>query len=246
MNQDKISKMRAAGKILGELLRDLREYVVVGRNALEVDEWVRKEVVKRGAEVAYDEIKNPKFPGAICISVNEELVHGVPKDYEFLEGDKVSFDMVIKYQGYYADAAITMVVGEGSTAVKRLIKITEEALMAGIAVVKAGVKIGDISAEVERVLRKGHLGVVENYVGHGIGEKMHMAPEVPNYGKRGTGPVLKAGDTICIEPMSSLGKAKNRVADDGWTVVLSDGSIACHVEHTVLVLEDGYEILTKV
>lgn len=245
MDKKKIEAMREGGRILGRLLADLREYVKPGMTGKELDAWVRSEVEKRGAIVAYDLLPE-KFPGAICISVNDELVHGAPTDEPLEEGDKVSFDMVILYKGYYTDSAFTMLVGgKGSPAVKKMISVTEGALWEGIAQVKAGAHIGDIGYAVEKTLKKGHLGVIENYIGHGIGKEMHMAPEVPNYGKRGQGYRLKAGDMICIEPMASLGKPANRVDPvSGWSVILKDGSIGCHFEHTILVLEDGYEVLT--
>lgn len=247
MDQKKIEAMRKGGKILGSVLRDLKDYVKPGMSEKEVDAWVRKEIVRRGGGVAYDMLpKEEEFPGAICISVNDELVHGAPNDYVFKEGDKASFDLDVFYDGYFTDSAFTMIVGEkGSPAVKKMISVTEEAMWAGIEQVKEGAKIGDISSAVEKVLRKGKLGVIENYVGHGIGKSMHEEPEVPNYGKKGHGYQLKAGDTICIEPMSCLGKPKNYIdKENGWTVKMKDGSIGCHCEHTVLVLPDGYEVLT--
>lgn len=242
--EQKISAMRAGGKILGNLLKDLRAYVQPGMTGKEIDAWVRQEIVSRGAEVAYDFLEE-KFPGAICVSVNDTLVHGAPND-EILEvGDKVSFDLDIRYRGYYVDSAFTMLVGNtGSPAVKEMIKTTEKAMWAGIDVVFPGATTGDIGYAVEKVLRKGKLGVIENYIGHGIGEEMHMPPEVPNYGLRGHGYRLKVGDTICIEPMSSLGKPANYVDKTNWSVKMRDGSIGCHCEHTILVTEDGPEILT--
>ena len=248
MDKEKVTAMREGGHILGGLLRDLREYVKPGMSEKEIDAWVREEVVKRGASVAYDELEE-KFPGAICISVNEQLVHGAPSDYILEEGDKVSFDMVIKYKGYYTDSAFTMIVGgkgSGSPAVKKMISVTESALAEGIEQVKPGAKLGDIGYAVQKVLEKGKLGVIENYVGHFIGKKMHESPDVPNYGRRGHGYTLKVGDTLCIEPMSSLGKPANHIAKDGsgWTGVMNDGSFGCHCEHTILVTETGHEILT--
>jgi methionyl aminopeptidase len=152
----------------------------------------------------------------------------------------------IYYKGYFTDSAFTMIVGDkGSPAVKKMISVTESAMWAGIELVKPGVHLGDIGAAVEKVLRAGKLGGIENYVGHGIGKGMHEAPDVPNYGKKGHGYKLKVGDTICIEPMSCLGKPRNYVdKNDGWTAKLKDGSIGCHCEHTILVTEDGYEVLT--
>lgn len=245
---EKITAMREGGKILGKLLSDLKEYVKPGMTGKEVDAWVRSEIVKRGAKVAYDML-DEDFPGAICISVNDELVHGAPTEYEFVEGDKVSFDLDIYYKGYFTDSAFTMIIGGekcASAAVRRMLSVTESSLYEGISKVKPGAKIGDISAAVEKVLRAGNLGVIENYVGHGIGKEMHMEPDVPNYGKKGHGYTLKVGDTICIEPMSCLGKPKNYVdKNSNWTVKMKDGSTGCHFEHTVLVTEDGFEILTE-
>lgn len=247
MDEQKVSAMREGGKILGNLLRDLKNYVKPGMTGKEVDAWVRSEIMKRGAGVAYDMLpKNEAFPGAICVSVNDAIIHGAPNDEPFLEGDKVSFDLDVYYKGYFTDSAFTMIVGgKGNAAVKKMISVTEAAMWEGIAQVKPGARIGDIAAAVEKVLRAGKLGVIENYVGHGIGKTMHEDPEVPNYGKKGHGYKLKAGDVICIEPMSCLGKPKNYAdKDDGWTVRLKDGSIGCHCEHTVLVTPDGYEVLT--
>ncbi len=248
MDEKKIQAMREGGQILGRLLADLKEYVKPGMSEKEIDAWVRAEIVKRGAGVAYDMLEE-EFPGAICISVNDELVHGVPTDYVLEEGDKVSFDLDIFYKGYFTDSAFTMIVGgKGSPAVKKMISVTESAMWEGIEQVRAGAHIGDIGYAVEKVLRAGKLGVIENYIGHGIGKTMHESPDVPNYGKRGRGYVLKAGDTICIEPMASLGKPANYIDDsaDGgsWTVKMKDGSIGCHCEHTILVLDGGYEVLT--
>ena len=243
--QEKIIAMREGGKILGNLLRDLKNYVQPGMTGAEIDAWVRKEIVKRGAGVAYDMLDDD-FPGAICISVNDELVHGAPKDEPLEEGDKVSFDLDIYYKGYFTDSAFTMIVGKkGSPAVKKMISVTESSMWEGIEQVKPGAHIGDIGFAVEKVLKSGHLGVIKNYIGHGIGKTMHESPEVPNYGKKGHGYKLVEGDTICIEPMSCLGKPANHVEkSDSWTVKMNDGSIGCHCEHTVLVTKDGYEVLT--
>lgn len=243
----KITAMRKGGKILGEVLRGLKAYVQPGITGKEIDAWVREQIVKRGAKVAYDYLEE-SFPGAICISVNDALVHGAPTDEVLEDGDKVSFDLDVLYDGYYTDSAFTMIVGSGgSPAVKEMIKTTEKAMWAGIDVVRPGVRIGDIGYAVEKVLRRGKLGVIENYVGHGIGKEMHMAPDVPNYGIRGHGYSLKVGDTICIEPMSCLGKPANYVDEDSnWTVRMKDGSIGCHCEHTVLVTEEGCDVLTLV
>ena len=246
MNQQKIEAMRAGGKIMAQIFKELRDYTQPGMTGKEVDKWVEKKILSYGAGIAYYE-PEVNFPGSICISVNDELIHGIPKDIPFEEGDKISYDLVIKYHGYYVDSAFTMILGKPTAAQKHLLSYTDSALYEGIEQVKPGAKLGDIGFAVEKVLKKGKLGVIREYVGHGIGEKMHMPPEVPNYGKKGQGLVLQPGDTICIEPMSSLGKPDTVVVedDDGWTVCLRDGSLGCHCEHTVLVTEDGYEIITQ-
>ena len=245
MDQKKIEAMRAGGKIMAQIFKELREYTQPGMTGKEVDKWVEKKILSYGAGIAYYE-PEVNFPGSICISVNNELIHGTPKDIPFEEGDKISYDLVIKYQGYYVDSAFTMILGKPTAAQKHLLSYTESALYEGIEQVKPGAKLGDIGFAVEKTLKKGKLSVIRDYVGHGIGKKMHMPPEVPNFGRKGTGIILQPGDTICIEPMSSLGKPDTIVVedDDGWTVCLKDGSIGCHCEHTVLVTEDGYEILT--
>ena len=247
MDQKKVDAMRAGGKIMAKIFAELRDYTQPGMTGKEIDAWVANKIKSYGCGIAYYE-PEVDFPGSICISVNDELIHGIPKDIELEEGDKVSYDLVIKYQGYYVDSAFTMIVGGKPTAAqKHLLSFTESALYEGIEQVKPGAKLGDIGYAVEKQLEKGKLGVIRNYVGHGIGKSMHMPPEVPNYGKRGHGYELQVGDTICIEPMSSLGKPDNVVVedDDGWTVCLKDGSLGCHFEHTILVTETGYEILTQ-
>lgn len=245
MNKEKIEAMRAGGKIMAQIFDDIRAFMAVGKTGKQVDKFVEQRILHYGAGVAYYE-PEVNFPGSICISVNNELIHGIPKAIPFEDGDKVSFDLVIKYHGYYVDSAFTMLLGKARAAERHLLSYTTSALYEGIAAVHAGAKIGDISAAVQKELEKGHLGIIREYVGHGIGKSMHMAPEIPNYGKRGHGPVLKVGDTICIEPMSSLGSPDTVVVedDDGWTVRLKDGSVGAHVEHTILVTEDGAEILT--
>ncbi len=240
-----IAAAREGGKVLAGILRTVRARSQPGTNELDIDAWVAKEIVRCGAEISYKEVD---FPGAVCISVNDELIHGAPKDYVYREGDKVSYDLTITYHGMHIDAAFSMIIGqeEPSGAKGRLLKITENALRAGIAEVKAGSHTGDIGSAVEKVLKAGKLGIIRDYIGHGIGTKMHQAPDIPNYGRRGTGEELQAGELICIEPMASLGKEKTEVnQEDGWTVSLKDGSIGAHFEHTVLVLPDGYEVLTE-
>jgi methionyl aminopeptidase len=240
-----IQAMREGGKILATIFRDLKNYVKPGMSERQVDEWVAGQIKLHGAIATY---KTPEvnFPGVICISVNDAITHGIPTDYVLQKGDVVGFDFVITYKGMKTDSAFTMVLGEEPKgAVKHLLRVTERSLYAGIDAIKGPVRVGDISAAVEKVLNEGKLGIIRELVGHGIGHEMHEDPEVPNYGKAGTGPLLVPGDTIAIEPLASLGSEHIKTDDDGWTLVTRDGSLAAQFEHTVLILKDGVEILTK-
>jgi methionyl aminopeptidase len=240
-----IQAMRDGGKIIATIFRDLQAYVQPGMSEIDVDAWVASEIKKHGATATYM-TSEVNFPNAICISVNDQIVHGVPTDYVLEKGDIVSFDLVITYKGMKTDAAFTMVVGETATGVKKhLINMTERSLYAGIDAIRGPVRVGDIGAAVEKVLSDGRLGIIRDLVGHGVGEEMHMPPEIPNYGRKGTGTLLCVGDTIAIEPMATLGKEKIRTEDDGWTISTRDGSLSAHFEHTVLVTETGAEILTQ-
>jgi methionyl aminopeptidase len=240
-----IQSMREGGKILAAILDGLKKHVVVGMSGLEVDVWVEKEIKAKGAIVTY-KTSEVNFPNAICISINDEIVHGIPTGYRFEKGDVVSFDLVITYEGMKTDSTFTMVVGEEPIGAKKhLLNYTERSLYAGIDTIKGPVRIGDIGAAIEKVLNEGKLGIIRDLVGHGIGHKMQQAPEVPNYGRKGTGVLLVPGDTIAIEPMATLGGEAIKTDTDGWTIVTRDGSLAAHFEHTVLITEDGAEILTK-
>lgn len=244
---DQIEAMRQGGKILATVLTGVKKYVQPGMTGLEVNAWVEKEIARLGATPTYKE-PVPNFPGAICISVNDAIVHGVPTDYAFETGDVVGFDLVLTYKGMKTDSAFTMVIGEKpSGAVKHLLNITERSLYAGIDAIKGqGTSTGDIGAAIEKVLTDGKLGIIRELVGHGVGQEMHMEPDVPNYGRKGSGVLLRPGDTIAIEPMATLGGERTYVdPDDGWTILTRDGSLAAHFEHTVLITEDGAEILTQ-
>jgi methionyl aminopeptidase len=242
---DQIQAMREGGKILATIYRDLKSYVQPGMSELEVDAWVEAEIKRHGAIATY-KTSEVNFPNVICISTNDQIVHGIPTEYRFEEGDVVGFDLVITYKGMKTDAAFTMVIGGKPTgAVKHLVSFTERSLYAGIDAIKGPVYTGDIGAAVEKVLKEGKLGIIRELVGHGVGLEMHMPPEVPNYGRKGTGVLLKPGDTIAIEPMATLGKEQIYTEEDQWTISTRDGSLAAHFEHTVLVTEDGAEILTQ-
>lgn len=239
-----IQAMREGGKILAQIFEDLKKHVKAGVSEKELDAWVESQIKAHGAISTYktDEVK---FPAVICISTNDQIVHSIPTDYVLKDGDVVSFDLVITYKGMKTDSAFTMVVGGKPNGVqKHLIQATERSLYAGIDAIKGPVRTGDISAAVEKVLKDAKVGIIRELVGHGVGHEMHEAPEVPNYGKKGTGAFLKPGDTIAIEPMATLGSEKIIVEDDDWTISTWDGSLAAHFEHTVLITEDGAEILT--
>jgi len=241
-----VQAMRDGGKILAGIFADLKEQVKPGVSELELDAWVDKEIMKRGAIATY---KTPEvdFPAAICISTNEQIVHSIPTDYVLQKGDIVSFDLVITYKNMKTDSAFTMVVGgEPNGVQKHLINATERSLYAGIDAIKGPVRTGDIGAAVEKVLKEAKLGIIRDLVGHGIGHEMHESPpDIPNYGRKGTGMLLKVGDTIAIEPMATLGGERIITEDDGWTISTRDGSMAAHFEHTVLITQDGVEILTQ-
>ena len=242
---EQLEAMREGGKILARIFDDIRGYVRVGLSEKDIDVFVAEKIKAYGAEATY-QTSEVNFPGVICISVNEEIVHGVPTDAVLEDGDVVSFDLVITYKEMKTDSAFTMVVGNSAGgAVKQLISLTEQSLYAGIDAIKGPVYTGDIAAAVEKVLRKGRLGIIRDLVGHGVGHRMHMPPDVPNYGKKGRGTLLLPGDTIAIEPMATLGGEKIKTLDDGWTISTRDGSVAAHFEHTVLITETGAEILTR-
>ena len=184
------------------------------------------------------------FPATLCTSINDEVVHGIPSNRKLKNGDIITIDMVIGYKGYQADAAWTYAIGDISEEKKYLMKHTEEALYKGIEQAKPGNKIGDISHAIETYATEHKLGVVRELVGHGIGTEMHEDPDVPNYGKPNEGPLLKPGMVICIEPMLNLGERNVGILDDDWTIVTEDGKPSAHYEHTILITEDGHEILT--
>ncbi len=240
-----IEAMREGGKILATIFEGLKQQIKPGVSEKELDAWVDAEIKKHGAIATY-KTSEVNFPAVICISVNEQIVHSIPTDYVLQAGDVASFDLVITYKNMKTDSAFTVIVGDKPNGAKKhLIQATEQSLYAGIDAIKGPVRIGDIGAAIEKVLKEAKLGVIRELVGHGVGHEMHEAPEIPNYGQKGSGPLLTPGDTIAIEPMATLGGEKITTENDGWTISTWDGSLAAHFEHTVLITEDGAEILTK-
>jgi len=237
--------MRQGGKINAQILKMLAEKAVQGVSAKQLADIAAAELKRLGGEAAF--LNYQGFPDVLCVSVNEAVVHGIPGAYKFRAGDVVGLDFGVRYRGLITDAAITVVVdGPASAEVERLVTVTKEALDRGVGAARAGTRVGDISQAIEAHLRADKLGVIESLVGHGVGTHVHEPPEIPNFGPAGRGPKLKAGMTIAIEPMATLGGKEVYLEKDGWTVKTSDGSIAAHFEHTVLVTESGAEVLTQV
>lgn len=242
---EQLDAMREGGRILATIFEEIKQFTRAGVTEKEIDKFTEDRIKHFGATSAYKE-PMVNFPGVICISTNDEVVHAIPTDRVLQKGDLVSFDMTIRYKGMCTDSGFCMVVDEEPTGeVKRLIDYTERALYAGISAICGPTRVGDISHAIEKVLRDGHLGIVEELVGHGVGFQMHMAPDIANYGVAGTGPLLRPGDTIAIEPITTLGRADIAQLDDGWTISTIDGSLSAYAEHTVLVTKNGYEILTQ-
>ena len=241
-SEREIELMRKAGYLVSLTHQYLKPFINPGISTLELDKLGEEFIRSHGGVPTCKGYEG--FPSALCISVNDEVVHGIPSKRKLKNGDIVTIDMVIGYHGYQGDSAWTYVVGEVNDKKKYLMEHTKKALYEGISVVRDGARVGDISHAVEVYANKHHLGVVKELVGHGIGTDMHEEPDVPNYGKSGSGPILREGMVICIEPMLNLGSADVGVLEDGWTVVTMDGKPSAHYEHTVLVKKDGYEILT--
>ncbi len=244
-----VLKMRQAGSVVADVHKLMRDMIRPGIDTLSLDRMTEELLIRSSAKAAFKGyrvagIRSP-FPGSICVSLNDEVVHGIPSaDRVLQEGDIVSIDVGAVVDGYFGDAACTYAVGQISSARQKLLDVTYKALRVGIDQVFPGKTIGDIGHAIEKWVLGEGCGLVRDYAGHGIGKKLHEAPQVPNHGKPGTGMTLKTGLTFCIEPMVMNGGEAVRSLGDGWTVVTVDGSDSAHFEHTVLVTEDGAEILT--
>lgn len=238
-----IKYMRDAGRIVAETHQELKKAVRPEVTTLELDQLAEDYIKSCGAKPAFKGYHG--FPGNICASVNEQVVHGIPGLRKLKNGDTVSIDIGTVINGYHGDAAITLPVGEVDEEVKKLLKVTEESLHKGIDQAIAGNRLSDISHAVQTHAETYGYGVVRDYVGHGIGRNMHEDPQVPNYGIPGHGPRLKPGMTLAIEPMINMGTHAVNVLNDGWTVVTADGKPSAHFEHTIVITPDGPEILTR-
>lgn len=240
-----INAMRESGRLLATVLATLKEAIQPGMTTMDLNDLAKRELRGTGGTPTF--LGMYGFPEVLCVSVNDEVVHGIPSSKRVIKnGDIVSMDFGVTYDGMITDAATSVIVGEPKNKqVADLVKNTQAALMSGISVLKHGVRTGDIGFAVEQVLNRGGYGIVRDLVGHGVGHELHEEPNIPNQGRKGTGQVLKSGMTIAIEPMATLGDFKVFIDVDGWTVKTNDRSLAAHFEHTVLITDSGYEILTQ-
>lgn len=242
-SEREIEFMKIAGEIVGKTHHYLEKYIRPGITTKELDQLANDFIISQGATPSFKNLYG--FPGTICISLNEEVVHGIPGKRKLKEGDIITLDIGACYKGYHGDSAWTYAVGKVDDDKKYLMEHTEKALFEGLSVIKDGVHLGDISYAIESYAKKYNLGVVRELSGHGIGSQVHEDPDVPNYGMKGTGPILKSGMTIAVEPMLNLGTADIYMLDDDWTIITADDLPSAHYEHTVLVTDEGYTILTK-
>lgn len=234
--------MREAGRAVAQTLDGLRELVRPGVTTRELDRFAAASLRARGMRPAFKGYRG--YPANLCASPNEVVVHGIPSDRALAEGDVLSLDLGAEYQGFYGDAALTLPVGRVSPAAERLLAVTAEALRLGIEQARPGNRLHDISWAIQHCAEAAGYGVVRDYVGHGIGRAMHEDPQVPNFGKPGSGPRLQAGMVLAIEPMVNAGGAAVEVLDDGWTVVTADRCLSAHFEHTVAIRAEGPDVLT--
>lgn len=235
--------MEVANRLVAEILEGVKEKIQPGVETRELDELAEEMCRKHRVKPAFKGYRG--YPRSLCVSVNEEVVHGIPGPRRLKAGDVVSLDFGVKYEGYFGDAAITVGVGEVGEKARSLIAVTEESLYAGIAQVRAGGRLSDISHAVQTVVEGAGFGVIRDFVGHGIGRSLHEDPQIPNFGPAGRGPALQVGMTLAIEPMTSTGSWRVRVLQDGWTAITEDGSCAAHFEHTVALTENGVLILSR-
>lgn len=237
-----IETMQRSGRITGKVLGDLIRAAKPGMTTKQLDELAEKGIRELGGVPTF--MGYHGYPATICASVNDEVVHGIPGDYVLRDGDLLSIDIGTTYEGYVSDSAVTVAIGNVSPEAERLMKVTQECLMLAIAQMYKGKRLGDIGQAVQQHAESQGFGVVRELVGHGVGTKMHEEPQVPNYGKAGTGMELRNGLVLAIEPMITQGSYHVDTLDDGWTVVTQDGKLAAHFEHTIAITDDGPKILT--
>ncbi|MGM9834776.1 MAG: type I methionyl aminopeptidase [Bacilli bacterium] len=240
---EEIKKLRIAGEVVGKTHKYLQQFLKPGITTKEIDKLAEEYIISQGCTPSFKGLYG--FPGSICISINEEVVHGIPSSRKLQNGDILKLDIGASYEGYHGDSAWSYLIGDGSDKDKKLLQHTEEALMAGLSAIHNGCHVGDIGHAISKVAHKYNLGIVRELVGHGVGSAVHEDPDVPNYGNKGNGPVLKTGMVIAVEPMLNQGTATIYMLDDEWTIITGDDKNSAHFEHTILVTDTGYEILTK-
>jgi methionyl aminopeptidase len=242
-SERELAIMRQAGRIVAEVLAILMKQVKPGMKTKELDNIAGREVERLGGKPSFKGYRG--FPANLCVSVNDEIVHGIPGERTLREGDIVSLDMGATYKGFQGDSAVTVGVGEISSQARELMATTEGVLRAGISAARSGARLGDISATIQNYAESRGYSIVREYTGHGIGRDLHEEPQIPNFGNPGTGPVLKKGMTLALEPMVNVGDWRTRVGDDQWTVFTADGSLSAHFEHTIAITDGEAEILTS-
>ncbi len=240
---EEIEKMSVSGKLVAEILLEIRNRIKPGITTQELDQLAARLTQKKKARPAFKGYNG--YPFSLCVSVNEEVVHGFPSKRKLVDGDIVSLDFGVWFDGYFGDAALTQAVGKVSPLAERLMKVTRESLFKGLQEVRAGRRLGDISAAVQQHVEAHGYSVVRQFVGHGIGKGLHEDPQVPNYGEAGRGILLKPGMVLAIEPMVNVGGSEVEIQADGWTAVTKDRSLSAHFEHTVAITENGCRILTQ-
>ncbi len=246
-SKKEIDYIRESSKIVAETLQLVKRFAKVGVTTLELDKIAEDYILSNDAIPAfkgYSQAGSIDFPGSICSSINEEVVHGIPSDRVLVEGDIASIDVGVKKNGYFGDAALSIAIGQLDSENVRLMEATEKSLYIGIEQAKVGNRIGDISAAIQEYIDKEGFGIVRDLCGHGVGKYLHEDPQVPNFGKYGSGPKIKNGMSIAIEPMINIGTHKVTVAQDGWTILTADRKPSAHFEHTITIVNDKPEILS--
>ncbi len=241
-SEEELKLIRASSRIVAEVLKKLTKLIKPGVTTAELDKIAEEMIRKRGGTPAFKGYKG--FPATICASINEEIVHGIPGFRVVKEGDIISVDIGVEYKGFFGDSAITVAVGEISSDIHKLLRVTREALFKGIEKVRAGNRLSDISHAVQSHVEKNGFSVVRDFVGHGIGSNLHEEPQIPNFGKPKQGPRLKPGMVLAIEPMVNMGTFEVEVQEDNWTAVTRDGQPSAHFEHTIIVTDGEPEIIT--
>lgn len=240
--RDELEKIRKSGRILGNVLAKIRVLLAPGVNTSFIGEIAREYIIRQGGRPAFLGYRG--FPASLCISINNEVVHGLPGNRVIQAGDLVSIDVGVEFEGFYTDAAFSVVVGDGKPVARRLVEVTRRALYAGINQALPGNRVGDISHAIQTTIEREGFSVVRDLVGHGVGRSLHEDPQIPNFGRKGQGAILEEGMVLAIEPMANEKGYRVKVLEDGWTVVTEDGGLSAHFEHTILVRRGRPEILT--